>query len=139
MQHIKMSEIDGTAASGGLKIDGKIVLPSVPLKDEHGKPMEGFPGVELVTSKAAVEPVWYLPGVAERFGMWVQHSSILRSRLTIIPCLDLKVYFVALCSKIQEGCIQSLLLDPISRSSCHRLEDSRHTYVSLRRTITSPD
>ncbi|KAG9045957.1 hypothetical protein FS837_005357 [Tulasnella sp. UAMH 9824] len=68
-QHIKMSELDTAAASGALKIDGKIVLESVPLNDEHGQPMPGFPGVELVTSKAAVEPVWYLPGVAERFGI----------------------------------------------------------------------
>lgn len=67
--HIKMSELDGAAASGALKVDGKVVLDSVPLKDEHGQPMQGFPGVELVTSKAAVEPVWYLPGVAERFGI----------------------------------------------------------------------
>ncbi|KAG8948966.1 Uracil-regulated protein 1 [Tulasnella sp. 424] len=67
--HIKMSELDGAAASGALKIDGKVVLESVPLKDEHGEPMKGLPGVELVTSKAAVEPVWYLPGVAERFGI----------------------------------------------------------------------
>ncbi|KAG8982626.1 hypothetical protein FRB90_006664, partial [Tulasnella sp. 427] len=63
--HIKMSELDTAAANGALTIDGKIVLQSIPLKDEHGQPMQGFPGVELVTSKAAVEPVWYLPGVAE--------------------------------------------------------------------------
>lgn len=64
-----MSELDTAAASGSLTVDGKIILSSVPLKDEHGVPLPGPPGIELVTSKAAIEPVWYLPGVAERFGM----------------------------------------------------------------------
>jgi hypothetical protein len=35
-----------------------------------GKPSTANPGVELATVKAAVEPVWFLPGVAERFGMY---------------------------------------------------------------------
>ncbi|KAG8876937.1 hypothetical protein FRB97_003808 [Tulasnella sp. 331] len=67
--HIKLSELDHATATGALKVDGKIVLESLPLKDEHGNPMAGSPGIELVTSKAAVEPVWHLPGVAERFGI----------------------------------------------------------------------
>ena len=37
-----------------------------------GESVEGAdPGVEVDVSKAAIEPVWHLPGVAERFGMYV--------------------------------------------------------------------
>jgi hypothetical protein len=64
-----MSEIDHTFQAGQLKIDGKIVIRSRPLNNEDGSVSELDPGVELAVSKAAVEPVWHLPGVAERFGM----------------------------------------------------------------------
>lgn len=67
--HIKLSEIDETARRGDLAIDGKIVLKSRPVPNADGTVSQYDPGVELVVSKAAVEPVWYLPGVAERFGM----------------------------------------------------------------------
>lgn len=67
--HIKLSEVDETARKGALTIDGKFVLKSRPLLNPDGTQSNVDPGVELVTSKAAVEPVWYLPGVAERFGM----------------------------------------------------------------------
>ncbi|KDQ20937.1 hypothetical protein BOTBODRAFT_142344 [Botryobasidium botryosum FD-172 SS1] len=67
--HIKMSELDVSSASGDLPIDGKIVIASRPLLDADGKVSTANPGVELRTAKAAVEPVWYLPGVAERFGI----------------------------------------------------------------------
>ncbi|KAJ7773330.1 GTP cyclohydrolase N terminal-domain-containing protein [Mycena metata] len=61
--HIKMSELDDAVRRGTLKVDGKIVLNSRPL------PGLDNPGVEVTVSKAAVEPVWHLPGVAERFGI----------------------------------------------------------------------
>lgn len=48
--HMKLPEL----GRGTFKVDGKIVL------SEDG---------ELDVVKAAVEPVWYLPGVAERFGI----------------------------------------------------------------------
>lgn len=67
--HIKLSEIDESSRKGEITIDGKIVLKSRPLLNADGTESTADPGVELVTSKAAVEPVWYLPGVAERFGM----------------------------------------------------------------------
>ena len=67
--HMKMSEIDDAARKGDLQIDGKILLKSAPLVNEDGSPSSADPGVEISISKAAVEPVWYLPGVAERFGM----------------------------------------------------------------------
>lgn len=54
-----------------LPVDGKHVVKSRPLLNEDGTVSEVDPGVELPVSKAAIEPVWYLPGVAERFGMWV--------------------------------------------------------------------
>ena len=70
--HIKLSEVDESARKGGIKVDDKIVLKSRPLLNADGSLSDADPGVELVVSKAAVEPVWYLPGVAERFGMYVK-------------------------------------------------------------------
>ncbi|WP_051378936.1 GTP cyclohydrolase II [Derxia gummosa] len=50
--HIELPEIRDAIAAGRLKPDGKILLDN---------------GSACVT-KAAVEPVWWLPGVAKRFG-----------------------------------------------------------------------
>jgi hypothetical protein len=49
---------------GSIKIDGKIVL------DKSG---------QLMVTKGAVEPVWYLPGIAKRFG--VDEVSLRRALL----------------------------------------------------------
>ena len=51
--HMRIAEIDNSIKKGSLKIDGKIVLPNY----------------DLNVTKGAVEPVWYLPGVAKRFGV----------------------------------------------------------------------
>lgn len=67
--HIKLSEIDVSAKKGEIVVDGKIVLKSRQGVNEDGTESTEDPGVELNVSKAAVDPVWYLPGVAERFGM----------------------------------------------------------------------
>ncbi|WP_099025054.1 GTP cyclohydrolase II [Mycolicibacterium palauense] len=50
--HVVLPEIIDAVARGRLHPDGRVLLPS---------------GAALVT-KAAVEPVWYLPGIAARFG-----------------------------------------------------------------------
>ncbi len=50
--HIRMAELDELFNKGELEVDGKIVKPS------H----------DVTVTKAAIEPVWYLPAVAERFG-----------------------------------------------------------------------
>ncbi|MEE3850123.1 GTP cyclohydrolase II [Gordonia sp. LSe1-13] len=50
--HVILPEIADAIAQGRLRPDGRFLLDS---------------GAALVT-KAAVEPVWYLPGVAQRFG-----------------------------------------------------------------------
>ena len=50
--HVILPEIIEAVGRGRLAPDGTVLLPS---------------GAALVT-KAAIEPVWYLPGVAERFG-----------------------------------------------------------------------
>lgn len=50
--HIRMAELDELFKKGELKVDGKIV------KSSH----------DVSVTKAAIEPVWYLPAVAERFG-----------------------------------------------------------------------
>src|SRR5678815_4556780 len=50
--HIDMPEIHDAVEAGRLTIDGKILVSAR----------------EAPVSKAAIEPVWYLPGVARRFG-----------------------------------------------------------------------
>jgi GTP cyclohydrolase II len=50
--HLHLPELEDAVEAGRLRIDGKI------LNDEGG----------IVVVKAAIEPVWYLPGVARRFG-----------------------------------------------------------------------
>ena len=58
---IKMPEFDQAIAAGRLRPDGKVLT-------ENG---------DVRVTKAAVEPVWYLPGIAERFG--VTESELRRS------------------------------------------------------------
>src|SRR5262245_21082683 len=50
--HISMPEIVDAIEAGRLKVDGKILHSAR----------------EAPVTKAAIEPVWYLPGVAKRFG-----------------------------------------------------------------------
>ncbi|KIK66149.1 hypothetical protein GYMLUDRAFT_38668 [Collybiopsis luxurians FD-317 M1] len=77
--HIKLKEIDDSVSRGEIVVDGKIVLQSDPLRMEDGSLVPGLdPGVEVNVSKAAVDPIWYLPGVAERFGI---SESLLRRAL----------------------------------------------------------
>ncbi|KAL8797091.1 MAG: hypothetical protein Q9182_007253 [Xanthomendoza sp. 2 TL-2023] len=52
--HMKLPELEQSVQSGRLIPDGKICLNATG---------------ELAVTKFAVEPVWYLPGVAERFGI----------------------------------------------------------------------
>ncbi|MEO1427855.1 MAG: GTP cyclohydrolase II [Cyanobacteria bacterium J06632_19] len=49
--HINMPELHDAINKGRLQIDGKIMKS----------------GGDLVVTKAAIEPVWYLPGIAKRF------------------------------------------------------------------------
>ncbi|MGF1520827.1 MAG: GTP cyclohydrolase II [Leptolyngbyaceae cyanobacterium] len=51
--HINIPELQEAVAKGRLQVDGKILK-------EQG---------ELVVTKAAIEPVWYLPGIAQRFSV----------------------------------------------------------------------
>ncbi|MBW4641654.1 MAG: GTP cyclohydrolase II [Goleter apudmare HA4340-LM2] len=51
--HINMPELQDAVVKGRLQVDGKIMKP----------------GGDLVVTKAAIEPVWYLPGIAKRFGI----------------------------------------------------------------------
>ncbi|MEM1290925.1 MAG: GTP cyclohydrolase II [Cyanobacteria bacterium P01_H01_bin.162] len=51
--HINIPELQEAVTSGRLKVDGKVLKQ----------------GGELVVTKAAIEPVWYLPGIAQRFGV----------------------------------------------------------------------
>ncbi|GAB1542437.1 GTP cyclohydrolase II [Scytonema sp. NUACC21] len=49
--HINIPELQSCVANGRLQVDGKIMK-------SNG---------DLVVTKAAIEPVWYLPGIAKRF------------------------------------------------------------------------
>ncbi|MFN6568580.1 GTP cyclohydrolase II [Dendronalium sp. ChiSLP03b] len=51
--HINMPELQYAVEKGRLQVDGEIMKPNG----------------DLVVTKAAIEPVWYLPGVAKRFGI----------------------------------------------------------------------
>lgn len=60
--HMKLPELEQSVREGRLVPDGKVCL------NDSG---------ELAVTKFAVEPVWYLPGVAERFG--IDEGSLRRS------------------------------------------------------------
>ena len=60
--HMKLPELEQSVRSKRIKPDGKICL------NDSG---------ELAVTKFAVEPVWYLPGVAERFGIGLSTSILL--------------------------------------------------------------
>ncbi|KAI5813122.1 GTP cyclohydrolase II [Pyronema omphalodes] len=60
--HMHLPELEHSVKAGRLKVDGDIVV------NEMG---------ELAVTKFAVEPCWYLPGVAERFG--VDEGTLRRS------------------------------------------------------------
>ncbi|MBE9192580.1 GTP cyclohydrolase II [Gloeocapsopsis crepidinum LEGE 06123] len=51
--HINMPELQDAVTAGRLRIDGEILK------------LRG----DLVVTKAAIDPVWYLPGIAKRFGI----------------------------------------------------------------------
>lgn len=81
--HMTMAEMEMCVNDGVLEVDGNIVV------NKRG---------DLAVSKAAVEPVWYLPGVAARFGI---EETLLRRALfedtggmypELITRPDLKVY-----------------------------------------------
>jgi len=80
--HIDLPETREAMAAGRLKADGKILL-------ETG---------QSIVSKAAIEPVWYLPEVARRFGCTeaVLRQSIFRMTNGMYPELitrpDLKIF-----------------------------------------------
>jgi GTP cyclohydrolase II len=50
---LTISELDEAVAEGRLKVDGEIMKATG----------------EVAVTKAAIDPVWYLPGIAERFGV----------------------------------------------------------------------
>ncbi len=58
---LNMPELSRAIASGRMKVDGHIVTESE----------------EVRVTKVAIEPVWYLPGIAERFG--VSETELRRS------------------------------------------------------------
>lgn len=71
--HMKLPELEQSVQAGRLVPDGKICLNSTG---------------ELAVTKFAVEPVWWLPGVAERFGIG---GFMLATRSYSTPCSCLKL------------------------------------------------
>lgn len=59
--HINIPELQEAVNQGRIAVDGTILKP----------------GGELVVTKAAIEPVWHLPGIAQRFG--VKESDLRRT------------------------------------------------------------
>ena len=62
--HMNLPEIGQSVRDGRLTVDGKVCL------NEKG---------DLAVTKFAVEPVWYLPGVAKRFGIGTWFPSLFLS------------------------------------------------------------
>jgi len=97
--HLQMVELYDAVDKGRIQIDGKIVTKN---KD-------------VVVTKAAIEPVWYLPGLAARFG--VSEADLRKSLFTetggmfpeLITRPDLKV-----------------LLPPIGSTSVYIFGDPKH-------------
>lgn len=58
--HLQMPEVREAIARGRLETDGELLKP----------------GGDVVVTKAAIEPVWHLPGIAKRFG--TDESSLRR-------------------------------------------------------------
>jgi hypothetical protein len=69
--HMQLAEIESMVKDGSIPIDGKVVL------DKRG---------QLMVTKGAVEPVWYLPGIAKRFGV---DEISLRRALLYVSCFVL--------------------------------------------------
>jgi hypothetical protein len=103
--HMKLSEIDESVRKGNFVVDGKVVLNSRPLKNPDGSTSDAYAGVEINVSKAAVEPVWYLPGVAERFNMSVHCRPDLQDYFMIN--IVQKAYCAELCSRTWAECLPS--------------------------------
>lgn len=80
--HINMPEINDAIGAGRIKVDGRIV----------GK------NYDVAVTKMAIEPVWYMPGIAKRFGITegelrqglFQHTGGMFPELVTRP--DLKVF-----------------------------------------------
>ncbi|RSL51945.1 Uracil-regulated protein 1 [Fusarium duplospermum] len=70
--HMKLPELAESVKAGRLVPDGKVCL------NDQG---------ELAVTKFAVEPVWYLPGVAERFG--IDEATLRRSFDLRSPSADI--------------------------------------------------
>ena len=71
--HMKLPELANSVKAGRLVPDGRICI------NETG---------ELAVTKFAVEPVWYLPGVAERFGIGTFWSSAVVKDRRPLRCMQ---------------------------------------------------
>lgn len=96
--HMKLPELEESVRAGRLHPDGKICL------NNSG---------ELAVTKFAVEPVWYLPGVADRFGIGNLRAIDLDAYqgfalVELTNKEQMRVHFGALSSRIREALSRSL-------------------------------
>ncbi|GAA99654.1 uncharacterized protein L969DRAFT_86929 [Mixia osmundae IAM 14324] len=94
--HLKLAEIDEAVLKGRIKVDGKIIVPTPSAWSDAAKQAKQAgsilteearaemdlkikeAGVDIVCGKAAIDNVWWLPGIAHRFGI---SENILRRAL----------------------------------------------------------
>ena len=104
--HINMPELQAAIAAGRLKADGKILAANG----------------DCVVTKAAIEPVWWLPGIAKRFGceeaelrrILFEHTGGMYPELVTRPDLEvflppigsMSVYFFGDINKIGDPSVE---------------------------------
>lgn len=96
--HMKLPELEESVRTGRLHPDGKICLNNTG---------------ELAVTKFAVEPVWYLPGVAERFGIGKLRAIDLDAyqgfaQVELTDKEQMRVHFGVLSSRTREALSRSL-------------------------------
>ncbi|KAL8640574.1 MAG: hypothetical protein Q9228_002526 [Teloschistes exilis] len=96
--HMKLPELEESVRAGRLHPDGKICLNNTG---------------ELAVTKFAVEPVWYLPGVAERFGIGKLRAIDLDAyqgfaQVELTDKEQMRVHFGVLSSRTREALSRSL-------------------------------
>ena len=122
-----MTELDLANHTGSIEVDGKIVtksqiLPAFPNND---------PGIEVNTFKAAIEPVWHLPGLAKRFEV---SEELLRRALFEGMSIERGGERGELNEQKLAECTPNSLLVVTLKPSCRPSEVRRFTSLVIPRT-----
>ncbi|KAF9981494.1 hypothetical protein BGZ75_007247 [Mortierella antarctica] len=121
--HMIVPEVQAALSSGEMKVDGKVIV------NESG---------ELNVHKAAVDPVWYLPGVAERLKVDEDHlrRSLFENTGGMYPELitrpDLKVFLPPIGGlTVYIFGNHELLSDPNTRLTVRSIKEAQNGGVGL--------